>query len=129
MVVSVDDRENPQFAQVHMMDAADLQARFDRAYDARKSAGHTIPIGRGLWISLYEQEGESPASLVGAGAGLESEVLAKIPLAEEAPPEPIAPSAGEPRDEEAPLSIREAKRRLALTFGVDPAAIRISVEG
>jgi hypothetical protein len=30
--------------------------------------------------------------------------------------------------EEAPLSIAEAKRRLAKTLGVDPANIRISVE-
>lgn len=32
-------------------------------------------------------------------------------------------------DEEGPLTIAEAKRRLALSFGVDPSAIRITVEG
>ena len=30
---------------------------------------------------------------------------------------------------EAPLTIAEAKRRLAITFGVDPSAIKITVEG
>ena len=54
--VSVDDRENPQFAKVHFIDGDEARARFNRAYEARKKAGHVIPVGRGVWVSLYNSE-------------------------------------------------------------------------
>ena len=126
VVISVDDCESPRHANVHFIDKADLLPRFDRAYAARKGAGHTIPVGRGVWISLYDDEKTSPINLIGAGAGNVFPPIAKVPLAErqeEAKPGHKTPV------EEGPLTIPEAKRRLALTFGVDPTAIKISVEG
>jgi hypothetical protein len=133
--VSVDDRHNPKFAKVHMIDGDEMRDRFNRAYAARKNAGHTIPIGRGVWVSLYIPEGRDPVTHVGAGAGLKFPPMATVPLR----PEWIAAiekssdaDEGETRvveeGEESPLSIADAKRRLAKTFGVDPANIRITVE-
>jgi hypothetical protein len=126
VVISVDDRENPRFANVHLIDKADLLPRFDRAYAARRAAGHTIPVGRGVWISLYDDEKTSPVNLIGAGAGILFPPVAKVPLAE--PQEDAKPADPAPADE-GPLTIPEAKRRLAMTFGVDPSSIKISVEG
>ena len=128
VVVSVDDRDKPQMANVHIMDAQDLTARFDRAYRARKEAGYSIPIGRGIWLSLYEKEADQPVTLVGAGAGLDFPAVGTVRLADirlrDFGPEQV--------DDEAvadePLTIPEAKRRLALTFGVDPSNIKITVE-
>ncbi len=133
--VSVDDRHNPKFAKVHMIDGDEMRDRFNRAYAARKKAGHTIPIGRGVWVSLYLPEARDPVSHVGAGAGLKFPPMATVPLT----PELIAAiektsdaGAGETRvieeSEESPLSIADAKRRLARTLGVDPSNIKITVE-
>ena len=60
VAASVDDAKNPRFAQVHFFDAAELRQRFDRAYSARVAAGHQIPKGRGVWVSLYHDEATDP---------------------------------------------------------------------
>jgi hypothetical protein len=112
-----------------------MRDRFDRAYAARKKAGHTIPIGRGVWVSLYLPEAQDPVSHVGAGAGLKYPPLATVPLTpeliaamEETSGADEAGANAVEESEEAPLSIAEAKRRLAKTLGVDPANIKITVE-
>jgi hypothetical protein len=125
VAVSVDDPHNPKFAKVHMLDGDEMRDRFNRAYTARKRAGHTIPIGRGVWVSLYLPEGNDPVSHVGAGAGLKTPPIATIPLTDEPPP---ITEAAVVEDEIAPLSIGEAKRRLAITLGVKPENIKITVE-
>lgn len=129
VAVSVDDPENPQFAQVHLLDGDDMRSRFDRAYAARKQAGYKIPVGRGVWVSLYHPEGNDPVTHVGAGAGLKSPAVERVPL------EGLADAADPARDQELDeegqderLTIPEAKRRLALTFGVDPASVKITIE-
>jgi hypothetical protein len=130
VAVSVDDPHNPRFAKVHIFDGDEMRDRFNRAYVARKRAGHTIPIGRGVWVSLYIPEGNDPVSHVGAGAGLKTPAIATIPLTDE------PPSSGEivvekglgPSAPQSELSIAEAKRRLAITFGVKPENIKITVE-
>ncbi len=125
VAVSVDDGEKPKFAKVHMLDGDEMRERFDRAYAARKEAKHTIPIGRGVWLSLYKDEGTNPIQLVGAGAGNQTEPLAIVPLddVDRMLDEGVQPTVSEP-----PLTIAEAKRRLAATFGVDPSSIKITVE-
>lgn len=128
--VSVDDRENPKYAKVHLIDGDEVRARFNRAYKARKAAGHSIPVGRGVWVSLYDQEANDPVSHIGAGMGLEFPPMAMVPLSSEqiaavAPDDDEDPASP---GEEAPLSIAEAKRRLALALGVNPANIKITVE-
>lgn len=122
--VSVDDRENPRFAKVHLIPGDEVRSRFNRAYKARKGADHSIPIGRGVWVSLYHQEANDPVSYIGAGMGLKFPPIATVPLASEQ----IATVAADEAPAEVSLSIAEAKRRLALTLGVDPANIKITVE-
>ncbi len=132
MAVSVDDGVDPRFAQAHLIDGGEMRDRFDRAYQARLAAGHSIPRRRGVWVSLYQQEAQDPVNRVGAGAGLEHPAILRVPLDEPSPEE----GSEEVEDfEEAEsgaadegLTITEAKRRLALTFGVDPSSVKITIE-
>ena len=129
---SVDDRTNPQFAQVHMLPGDEMRQRFTRAYDARMNANHKIPIGRGVWVSLYDRESANPVSLVGAGAGLEHAAIARVPLSgqevvDALSEEPDSSSAEARTAAEVPLTIAEAKRRLALSFGVAESDIKITI--
>jgi len=75
----VDDAETPRFAQVHLIPGDEMRDRFDRAYAARKVAGHSDPARNGLWVSLYHEEAKSPANRVGAGAP-EASPIARVPL-------------------------------------------------
>jgi hypothetical protein len=146
VAASVNDKENPRFANIHLMDGNNIRDRFNRAYKARIGAGHSIPVGRGVWVSLYEKEQKLPVTLVGAGAGLEFKPIKTIPIdtstilsgeaddeddsrvedvEERAEKETV--QAGSVED--APLTIAEAKRRLAATLGVDISAIKITIEG
>jgi hypothetical protein len=131
VAVSVDEQHNPKFAKVHVVDGDEMRDRFNRAYAARKKAGHTIQLGRGVWVSLYLHETQHPVNRVGAGAGLKYPAIATVPLAPElnAAAEPTSTEhERDPHAAEPPLSIAEAKRRLAVTLGVDPANIKITVE-
>ena len=135
VAVSVDDGHNPKFAKVHLIDGDEMRDRFNRAYAARKKAGHTIPIGRGVWVSLYRPEAQEPVRHVGAGAGLKFPPLETVPLTpeliaavEETGGADEAEISAVEESKEAPLSIAEAKRRLAETLGVDPGNIKITVE-
>ena len=125
LAVSVDDRDNPQFAQVHMIEADEIRQRFDRAYAARIAAGYSIPLGRGVWVSLYHADASDPVTHVGGGAGLDHAPIARVPLE----PHDLSVALEMKADnKDMPLTIAEAKRRLAITFGVDPSSIKITVE-
>ncbi len=149
VAVTVDNPAEPTFAHVHMLDGNDMRQRFDRAYRARVAAGHQIPLGRGIWVSLYREEATDPVVNVGAGAGLANPPIARVPLkldAADLQPEADSDDVFEPthgggangttqppnvankRDDDQPLTIPEAKRRLALFLGVDPSSIKITVE-
>jgi hypothetical protein len=129
VVVSVNEKEAPKFAWVHMFDQADIKKRLNRAYEVRRKAKRHIPVGRGVWISLYRKDDGSP-QLAGAGAGNDSPRIAEVllqtgePQAAPISAEALRDSGGSVR----PLSINEAKQGLALTFGVDPSHIKITVE-
>ena len=128
VAVSVDDRDTPRFAQVHLIEGNEMRARFDRAYVARKEAGYTLPIGRGVWVSLYESELNDPVTHVGAGAGLTHPPIARVPLT--LPDLTIADANVESHDmdeDEEPLTIPEAKRRLAMSLGVSEDDIKITI--
>jgi hypothetical protein len=128
VAASVDDRDNPRFAHVHMIEGDEMRARFDRAYAARKKAGHVVPNGRGVWVSLYEKESKDPVSHVGAGAGLDHPAIAIEPLTGETTAKDEG--LGHPQDvelEDESLTIPEAKRRLALSLGVNEADIKITI--
>jgi hypothetical protein len=125
---SVDDRDNPRFAHVHMIDGNEMRARFDRAYAARQNAGYNLQIGRGIWVSLYEQEANDPVTHVGAGAGLAHPPIARVLLTGERPTGAIeGPGVEDVEVEEAPLTIAEAKRRLAISLGVNETDIKITI--
>lgn len=139
LAVSVDDRHNPTFARAHMIPGDEARARYDRAYAARQKAGHTLPNGRGIWLSLYDHEADEPVSHVGAGMGLDFPPIQTLDLQMSALPagaddvdDEVADEEDEPEAvppvTEAPLSIPEAKRRLAATLGVPETAIKISIE-
>lgn len=128
---SVDDRGNPQFAQVHMIDGDEMRERFDRAYTARKAAKYKLPYGRGMWVSLYDEESNNPVSLVGAGAGLAHPAIKRVPLMGPGANAPLAQEKVAARHIEPTehLSISEAKRRLAMSLGVDERNITITING
>jgi hypothetical protein len=140
VAVSVDDRHNPTQARVHMIPGDDARARFDRAYGARRDASFVLPPGRGIWLSLYQQEAAEPVSLVGAGMGLTYKALAVLDLTKASLPTGRDRADDEVVDEEdeevaapvaapeTPLTIPEAKRRLAQTLKVPESAIRITIE-
>jgi hypothetical protein len=124
LAVSVDDRHDPEFAQVHMIEADEMVNRFDRAYRARIGAKHKIPNGRGVWLSLYQPDASDPVNRIGGGAGLDHPAIARVPLEPKSNSEVNLGS----KDSDKPLSFAEAKRRLAITLGVDPSCIKITVE-
>lgn len=127
---SVDDRYNPQFAQVHLIDGDEMRARFDRAYAARRAANYTLPVGRGIWLPLYDREAAAPVTLVGAGVGLVYPPIAKVPLTQDEVAEAFEEQSSAIEEAaEAPLTIAEAKRRLALTFGVTESDVKITING
>ena len=130
VAASVDDRLNPQYAQVHLVPGDEMRNRFDRAYAARKKAGYTLPVGRGIWLSLYDKEATSPVTLVGAGIGLAHPPIAKVPLSGQAmEAEAVDSKPALPVAVDAPLTIAEAKRGLARSFGVSEDAIEITIRG
>jgi hypothetical protein len=141
IAASVNDKVNPTEARIHMIPGDEARDRFNRAYQARKAAQHSIPAGRGIWVSLYDKDAPDPVSHVGAGAGLAHKAIGVLDLTKFSLPSgvvdgdaddeveddgPVAAAA--PGGSEAPLSIPEAKRRLAATLGVPESAIKISIE-
>jgi hypothetical protein len=141
LVATVDEKESPQKVLVYMFDATEVRERFDASHAARINAGHVVRDDYGMWVALDTRPAGHPsnvgsgladkyrpiatysiAALIESGAGRESwdsEVVA--------PPEESPARAGAEPDE-APLTIAEAKRRLARTFGVNEANIKITVE-
>ena len=104
-----------------------MRGRFDRAYATRKAAGHTIQLGRGLWLPLSIPQSTSTPAHVGAGAGFVNPPIAKVPLNPREGTE-IIPQKPPSDEADQSLSIQEAKRRLAVSLGVDPGSIKITVE-
>lgn len=132
VAASVDSRDNPRFARVHLIEGAEMRARFDRAYASRKKAGYTMPVGRGIWLSLYEKESLDPVTLVGAGAGLDHPAIATLPLTGQESHLKSKESDSqifEGPTNETHLTIAQAKRRLALSLGVSEADIKITISG
>jgi hypothetical protein len=107
-----------------------MRDRFDRAYKARLKAGHSIPVGRGVWVSLYHDEDSTP-SHVGGGAGNVHKAIKRVPLKAEVLASAVVvneSSEASYEDKEAPLTLQDAKRRLATTLGVDPSNIKIIID-
>ena len=124
VAVSVDDRDDPRNGNVHLLDGDEMRDRFDQTYQARLDADQQIPLGRGVWLALYRRYDGKRVRLVGAGAGLDHEPVAVVPLANADTIEGTSTIDPLP----AALSITEAKRLLAASLGVDESNIKITVE-
>jgi hypothetical protein len=117
----------PRRRVLHKSTSDEMRDRFDRAYAARKVAGHSDPARNGLWVSLYHEEAKSPANRVGAGAGLKHPPIARVPLLNGSgggteftrPPKSDTGQA---------LTIQEAKERVARALGLDPSCVKITIE-
>lgn len=143
IVVALNTRDEgkEKIGLVHDFSADEVRNRLNKNFDARYAVNPNFDTSHGNWISLYTKEAKEPVSLVGAGIGLQFPAAAKIPLfgasADDVEEEDLAEAEGAvsfvhappAQVNEGPLTIPEAKRRLALTFGVDPSAIKITVEG
>lgn len=129
VAVTVDDKDDPKEGVVYMVPGDEMRERFDRAYTARLKAGHTIPIGRGVWVSMFLAEDPDAASSIGGGIALGKKPLLSARLDavhNEEAPEVVAPVSASRA--EAPLTIADAKRRLAHSLGVAPEKIKIVIE-
>lgn len=115
---------------VHIMPAAEVRKHFDKAFEARRKANYSMPVGRGIWIGLYQEEDGETVRFVGSGLGKKYPRIAEIAVeashVEETTEADQEPTAAVVADET--LTIAEAKRRLALAFGVDPSSIKITIE-
>lgn len=142
VAASVDNPDHPRIAKIHMIPAEEMRERFDRNYAARVDAGYQMDDGRGVWVSLYFQDAKDPVTHVGAGAGLKHRAIKEFPLvpgrtaspsadeAEQDDEEPIAGAGATnayAKSDEQPLTIAEAKRRLALSLGVSVDDIKITI--
>jgi hypothetical protein len=106
-----------------------------------------MPAARGIWVSLYDQDSPDPISHVGAGAGLVHKPIGVMVLTREVLPTGVEDGGDEDEDDveerpdamapaarsaalsvEAPLTIPEAKRRLAASLRVPEASIKITIE-
>ena len=125
--VTVDDRDDPKWAAVYMVDAEEMRKRFDRAYLARKEAGHSVPAGRGIWVSMFSQEDPKIVASVGGGIAVGKTPMLRVRISGPNEIEHNSLSVSETVTS-APLTISEAKKRLAQTFGVDPEKIKIIIE-
>lgn len=125
IAASVDNKDDPRFANIHLIPADEVRKRFDRARAAKLKAGHVIPEKRGVWLSLYKHEANEPVNLVGAGVGIQYPPIARFPLGEDyaaAEPDDIAPSPPQER-----FTIADAKKKLAAFYDVPESAIIITI--
>lgn len=128
VAVTVDDKDDPKRGIAFMIEGDEMRERFDRAYRARLAAGHSIPVGRGVWVSMFVKEDSSAPGTVGGGIALGRKPLLSIDLAASSDAEQRTEVAPAPQRQDAPLTIAEAKRRLADTFGVEPDKVKIVIE-
>ena len=136
VAVSVNDREAPTTAKVHFLEGDEVRRRFDLGYKARREAGHSLPVGRGMWLPLYLPHAEEPTYQVGGGLGLDFPPIAEVSLSKPDTAQPLPedghdlPAEAEPVLAEPcqPLTIVEAKRQLAEVFGVSPEQVKITIE-
>jgi hypothetical protein len=66
VVAAAINPEQPNVGLVHIFEAKELLERFERAYAARRKEGHSMPVGRGVWVSLYHEESTDSVNRVGA---------------------------------------------------------------
>ncbi|ULB12541.1 hypothetical protein ORIO_22475 (plasmid) [Cereibacter azotoformans] len=128
LAVTVDDKDEPRRASAYLSEAEEMRARFDKAYRARLDAGHSIPVGRGVWVSMFVPEDPTSPSTVGGGIALGKQPLFSVSIDGDGINLPPSMAQELEPSDEGPLTIAEAKRRLALSLGVSVDKIRIVIE-
>jgi hypothetical protein len=138
-VVTFNDRYNPTRLQVIAFDPKQVIAMGEQVYAKAQKEGQS-----GLqWIPLDNQQNKETTAMAAGPLGPHGTIISdeEIQWTSGDAPEPDKPSAAEistpPANGPAPeatrpplrLTIPEAKAALALTFGVNPDAIKITVEG
>ena len=66
IVAAVDDREDPENAEVYVFPADEVRKRFDAAYAARIEAGRSVKNNFGMWVRL-DRDDRGIAASVGSG--------------------------------------------------------------
>jgi hypothetical protein len=79
-------------------------------------------------VSLYDTESTDPVYHVGAGAGLNHPAITTVALEPAGSDSDVTGESKNVENDDKPLTIAQAKRRLAMTLGVDPSSIKITVE-
>ena len=79
IVAAVDDREDPENAEVYMFPADEVRKRFDAAYVARTEAGRSVKDNFGMWVALDLDKRGLPVS-VGSGIIEQYKSLAVYPI-------------------------------------------------
>lgn len=127
-VAAVNDRQNPTKMEVYLLEQASVMKAFDAAFDARTQAGHIIKENT-PWVGLDAPKSQS-ITAIGSGLADHALWLEVINPAGEAAHEEMA-AEPELSQEEKPLTltIAEAKKALATTYGVPPEAIEITIRG
>ena len=148
LVSAVDNKDNPTMVDVYLFEASEVRRCFDAAYSARVAVGNIVRDNYGMWVAL-DAKAPGPANSVGSGLANKHKPIASFSIAalvqsgtgedagegedtgedeRDGEPEGGFQVAAVSHEAEAPLTISEAKRRLAKTLGVPEASIKISIE-
>jgi hypothetical protein len=128
VVVASIDAMNPDCVKVHFFDARKVEEQFNRRYLARKDANHKLSPNHSIWLSLYSPDDDDLPSHVGNGIGLNPEtIIARETLKEISTRYHLTKEPVDGVALEEPLTIAEAKKRLASTFSVTIDAVKISI--
>lgn len=125
LIVSAGGDDAQRHANIHLVPGDDLRNRFDRAYEARRELGKLGQFPKlGVWIPLYKDEDQRDSSLVGAGIGNAHPPIKRVRL------KATNDIGGHPGKDgpNSPISIAEAKRRIALGLDIDQRYVRVMIE-
>ena len=67
IVATVDNPQDPDLIEVYLFEQPEVRARFDKAYQARKAAGHLIKDNFGFWVNLDTDNRRDATYNTGAG--------------------------------------------------------------
>ncbi len=136
IVAAVDDREDPENAEVYMFPADEVRKRFDAAYAARIEQGRSVRDNFGMWVGL-DLDTRTNVVSVGSGIAEQYKALATYPikdlLVDKA--EPSADDAAlidEAAESEQFTTIAEvmawARERVADLAGVEVETVRLDLK-
>lgn len=128
-VASVNDRKTPTKMEVYLLEREPVMTAFNEAFEARTSAGHIIKENT-PWVGLDAPKNQTVTS-VGSGLADKALWMEVIDPMSEVVHKEMTSEADAPKLEKQPvaLTIVEAKKALAITYGVPTEAIEITIRG